>query len=140
MFENGFPSTGNSAYVIVSVFIDSFSNSIGDTPIHRIAYDYPWGGWDGLCDHLRDIPFDGIFQLSASGPSREFCEWSQVLIDVYISHLNIVWGLTYQMVSASCSAAHIVHWKNFFCLHQQSKSSKSIFKFRQASNCCKRVF
>ena len=123
-----FPPLGNSAYVIVSVFSDSFSNPIGDTPIHRIAYDDPWGGWDGLCDHLRDVPFGGIFQLSVSGPSREFC-------GCIYSYLNIGWGLTYQMVSASCSAAHIV-----FCLHQQSKSSKSIFKFRQASNSCKRGF
>ena len=135
-----FPPLGNSAYVIVSVIIDSFSNSMGDTPIRCIAYDYPRGGWDGLCDHLGDVPFDGIFQLKASGPSSEFCQWSQVRIDVYISHLNMGWGLTHQMVSASCSAAHVVHWNNFFCLHQQSKSSKSIFKFRQARNCCKRVF
>ena len=40
--------------------------------------------------------------------------------------------------SAACAAA-IVHRNHFFCLHQQNKSSEYKVKFRQASNCCKRV-
>ena len=40
--------------------------------------------------------------------------------------------------SAACAAA-IVHRNHFFCLHQKDKSSESKVKFRQASNCCKRV-
>ena len=40
--------------------------------------------------------------------------------------------------SAACAAA-IVHRNHFFCLYQQNKSSESKVKFRQASNCCKRV-
>ena len=40
--------------------------------------------------------------------------------------------------SAACSAA-IVHRNHFFCLHQQNKFSESKVKFRQTSNCCKRV-
>ena len=40
--------------------------------------------------------------------------------------------------SAAC-AAGIVHRNNFFCVYQQNKSSESKVKFRQASNCCKRV-
>ena len=41
--------------------------------------------------------------------------------------------------SAACAAA-IVHRNHFFCLYQKDKSSKSKVKFRQASNCCKKVF
>ena len=41
--------------------------------------------------------------------------------------------------SAACAAA-IVHRNHFICLYQQNKSSESKVKFRQASNCCKRVF
>ena len=36
-------------------------------------------------------------------------------------------------------AAAIVHRNHFFCLYQQNKSSESKVKFRQASNCCKRL-
>ena len=43
---------------------------------------------DGLYDHLRDIPWEDIFKLSASAAS-EFCEWVQVGIDVYTSHRKI---------------------------------------------------
>ena len=31
------------------------------------------------------------------------------------------------------------HRNHFFCLYQQNKSSESKVKFRQASNCCKKV-
>ena len=40
--------------------------------------------------------------------------------------------------SAACATA-IIHRNNFFHLYQQNKSSESKVKFRQASNCCKRV-
>ena len=40
--------------------------------------------------------------------------------------------------SAACAAA-IVHRNYFFLLYQQKKSCESKVKFRQTSNCCKRV-
>ena len=36
----------------------------------------------GLCDHLRDVPWEDVFKLSASATSSEFREWVQVEIDV----------------------------------------------------------
>ena len=42
------------------------------------------GDWDGLHDHLRDVPWEDIFKRGASAAAREFCEWAQVGIDVYI--------------------------------------------------------
>ena len=53
---------------------------------HFIAYDYSCTDWDGLCDHLRDVPWEDIFKLSASAAASEFCEWVQVGVDVYIPH------------------------------------------------------
>ena len=53
---------------------------------HCIAYDYSFAGWDGLCDHLSDVPWDDIFKLSASTAASEFCEWVQVGIDLYNPH------------------------------------------------------
>ena len=49
-----------------------------------MAYDYSCADWDSLCDHLRDVPWEDIFKLSAS--ANELCEWVQVGIDVYILH------------------------------------------------------
>ena len=50
------PPFGNSDHVAVSLSIDFPSNLQRDAPFHRIAYDYSRDDWDGLCDHLRDVP------------------------------------------------------------------------------------
>ena len=81
-----FPPLGNSGHVVVSVSIDLPTNSQQDAPFHRIAYDYSHADWDGLRDHLRDVPWADIFKLGASAAASEFCEWVQVGIDVYIPH------------------------------------------------------
>ena len=70
-----FPPFGSPDHVIVSVFIDFPSNSQQDALFHRIAYDYSCADWDGLCDHMRDVPWKNIFKLSASAAASEFCEW-----------------------------------------------------------------
>ena len=44
------------AYVFVSVSINFPLNSQRDAPFHRIAYYYSRADWDGLLDHLRDVP------------------------------------------------------------------------------------
>ena len=77
-----FPPLGNPHHVVVSVPIDFPSNV---SLFHCIAYDYSHANCDGLCDYLRDVPWEDIFKLSASAAS-EFCEWFQVGIDVYIPH------------------------------------------------------
>ena len=79
-----FPPFGNSDHVFVSVSIDFSSNSQRDVPFHRIAYGYSRGDWDGLCDHLRNVPCEDVFKLGASAAASEFCEWVQVGIDVYV--------------------------------------------------------
>ena len=28
------------------------------------------------CDHLRDVPLENVFKLSASAAATEFCEWA----------------------------------------------------------------
>ena len=81
-----FPPLGNSDHVVVSVSIDFPTNSQQDAPFYRIAYDYSRADWDGLRDHLRDVPWEDIFKLGASAAASEFCEWVQVGIDVYIPH------------------------------------------------------
>ena len=68
-----FPPVGNSDHVIVSVSIDFPSHSQWDAPFYGIAYDYSHADWDGLRDHLRDVPWEDIFKLSASAAASEFC-------------------------------------------------------------------
>ena len=63
----------NSDHVDVSVSIDFPSNSQWDALFHHIAYDYSCADWDGLCDHLRDVPWEDIFKLGASAAASEFC-------------------------------------------------------------------
>ena len=88
-----------------------------------MAYDYSRAGWDGLCDHLRDILWEDIFKLDASARASECCEWVQVGIDVYISHRKYqVKPHTSPWFSAAGAAA-IVHRNHFFRLYRQNKSS-----------------
>ena len=70
-----FPPLGNSDHVVVSVSIDFPSYSQRGVLFHCIAYDHSRADWDSLHDHLRDVPWEDIFKLSASAAASEFCEW-----------------------------------------------------------------
>ena len=104
-----------------------------------MAYDYSRADWDGLRDHLRDVPWEDIFKLSASAAASEFCEWIQVGIDVYIPHRKYRVKPHLSPWFSAAFAAAIVHRNHFFRLYQQNKSYESKVKFRQASNLWKRV-
>ena len=134
-----FSPLGNSDHVAVSVSFDFPINSKQDSPFHHVAYDYSRADWDGLRDHLRDVPWENIFKLGASTAASEFSEWVQVGNDVYILHRKYQ-GKPHSSpwFSATCAAV-IVQRNHFFRLYQQNKSSESKVKFRQASNRCKRV-
>ena len=88
---------------------------------------------------MRDVPWEDIFKLGAFAAAREFCEWVQVGIDVYIPHRKYqVKPHSSPWFSSACAAA-IVHRNQFFRLYQREKSDSKA-KFRQASNCFKTVF
>ena len=132
--------------IIMCIACDYFNRFLIISPdynvhvhVHRVAYDYSRADWDGLRDHLRNVPWEDIFKLGASAAASEFCEWVQVGINVYIPHRKYqVKPHSSPWFSAACAAA-IVHRNHFFRLYQHNKSSKSKVKFRQASNRCKRV-
>ena len=109
-----FTLMGNSDHVVVSVSIEFLSNSKQDAPLHCIAYDNSCADWDGLHDHLRDVPREDIFKLSAS-TAGEFCEWVQVGIDVYIRKYQVK-PQSSAWFSAACAGA-IVHRNHFFHLY-----------------------
>ena len=83
---------------------------------HRIAYDCAHADWDGLCDHLRDVPWEDIFKRSASAAASEFYEWVLVGIDLYIPYRKYqVKPHSSPWFSASCAAA-TVHRNHYFHL------------------------
>ena len=114
-FTMAFPPLGNPDHVVVSVSIDFPTNSQRDAPFHRIAYYYSRANWDGLRDHLRDVPWEDIFKLGASAAASEFCEWVQAGIDVYIPHRK------YQF------KPHSFSWLSAACAAASSKKSLSLF-------------
>ena len=93
--------------------------------------------WCGVWDHLRVVPWEDIFKLSASAAASEFCGWVQVGIDIPHRKYQVK-PHSSPWFSAACAAA-IVHRNHFFHLYQKDKSSDSKVKFKQASNCCKRI-
>ena len=54
-----FPPFRHSDHVVVSVSNDFPINSKQDALFHHIAYNYSPADWDGLCDHMRDVPWGG---------------------------------------------------------------------------------
>ena len=46
----------NSDHVVFSISINFPSNSQWDATFHCIACNYSRDDWDGLYDHLRDVP------------------------------------------------------------------------------------
>ena len=109
-----FPLLKNSDHVAVSVSIDFPSYSQQDAPFHCIAYDYSRADWNVLGDHLRDVPWEDTFKLSASAAVSKFCEWVQVGIHVYIPCRKYqVKSHSSPWFSAACAAA-ILHRNHFF--------------------------
>ena len=126
--------------MLLSVSIDSLSNSKWDVQFRRIAYDYSCADSDGLSDHFEDVSCEDNFTLNASAAAAcEFCEWVQLGTDAYIHHCkHHVKPHSFLCFSAVC-APTIVHKIHFFCFYQPNKSSESIAKFREASNRYKSV-
>ena len=56
----------------MSHVVDFLSILRQDPMFHCIVCDYFCADWDGLCDHLRDVPLEGIFKLIASAAASEF--------------------------------------------------------------------
>ena len=123
-----FPPLGNSDHVVVSVSIDFPTNSQWNAPFYYIAYDYSRDDSDGVCDHLRDIPWEDIFKLAASAAASEFCEWIQAGINVYNVYKYQVKPHSSPSFSAACAAA-VFQRNHFFHLYQREKFSASKIKF-----------
>ena len=126
-----FPPFGNSDLIIVSASTAFHLYSKGDFPFHHIAY-YSHADWDGLCDHLRDVPMEDILKFNASAAASEFYKQVYSQIDVYIPHRKNQVNLHSSPWFAAACAATIAHRNHFFHFYQQNKSSESKVKFGKA--------
>ena len=127
----GFPPLGNSDHVVVSVSINFSSNSQWDALFHCISYDCFHADCDGLCDHLRDVPWEDIFKLLVL----------LLLLVNFVSGFGLesMYISLIENINSSLIHLHGFHRNDFFCLHQNDKSSDSKVKFRQARSFWKRV-
>ena len=82
-----------------------------------MAYDYSRPDWDGLRDHLRYVPWESIFELSASAAISEFCEWVQVASHVYIPHHQYQVKPHSSPWFSAAFAAAIARRNHFFCFY-----------------------
>ena len=71
--------------------------------------DYFCADWGSLHDHLRDVPREDVFRLSASAAASELFKWVQVGIDAYMPHSPSWFSAAY--------AAATVHRNHFFRLY-----------------------
>ena len=100
--------------MVVSVYTSFLSNSKWDPPFYYIAYDFSSADSDGLHDHLRDVPWENIFKLSASAAASDFCECVQVGIDAYIPHPKYQVKPQLSSWFSAAFAAAIVYRNHFF--------------------------
>ena len=61
-FTVAFASLENSDHFIVSVSTDFSSNSKKNALVHLTAFAYSCADWDGLWNHLRNVPVVDIFK------------------------------------------------------------------------------
>ena len=108
------PPLRNSDHVAVLISINFPSNSQWNALFYLIAYDYSCADWDSLPDHLREVPWEDIFKLSASAAASDLCEWVQVDIDIYIPHRKYQVKFHSSPWFSAAYAAAIVHSDHFF--------------------------
>ena len=87
-----------------------------DALFHCIAYDCFCADWDGVRDHLRDVPWEDIFELVS-----EFCEWVRAGIDIYIPHRKYQVKPRSSPLFSAIGAAAIVPRNHFFRWYQKNK-------------------
>ena len=124
----------NFGHIVFSVSIDFPSNSNEKAPFRCTALGYSYADWDSLWNYLRDVPWEDVFKLG--GPSAKFCEWIQFRSDIdcryKVKPHTSVWF-------SAAFAATMVQKSHFLYFPQHNKSSAFKVKFRQSSNCCKKV-
>ena len=56
--------------MVVSVDVQFVVKSTNEHPYHHTVYSYSKVDWDGLRDHLRDVPLLDIFKHDATNAAK----------------------------------------------------------------------
>ena len=120
-----FPPLGNFDHVVVLVSIDFPSYSQWDAPFHCIAYDYSRADWDGLCGHLKGVPWEDIFKLVLLLLLVNFVTGFRLKL-MYISLIKSIRSSLTHLHAFQLLVLlpyNIVHRNHFFHFYQKDKSS-----------------
>ena len=108
------PPLGRSDHIVVSVDVKFVVKSTNEHPYHRTVYSYSKADWDGLRDHLRDVPWSDIFSHDTTVAAKELSEWVEIGIDCYIPHRKFqLKPHSSPWFTPSCAAA-IAHRNHYF--------------------------
>ena len=133
------PPLGRSDHMVVSVDVKFVVKSTNEHPYHRTVYSYSKADWDGLRDHLRDVPWLDIFKHDATFAAKEISEWVEIGIDCYIPHRKFqLKPHSSPWFTPSCAAA-IAHRNHYFHQYHRDATPENKKLFRDSRNHCKRV-
>ena len=68
---------------IVSVDVQFVVKYTNEHPYHTV-YSYSKADWNGLRDHLRDVPWLDIFKHDATYAAKGITEWVEIGIDYVV--------------------------------------------------------
>ena len=114
------PPLGESDHMVVSVDVKFVVKSTNEHPYHRTVYSYSKADWDGLRDHLRDVPWLDIFKHDTTYVAKEITEWVEIGIDCCIPHRNIQLKPHSSPCFTPCAVA-IAHRNHYF--HQDHRNA-----------------
>ena len=133
------PPLGRSDHIVVSVDVKFVVKSTNEHPYHRTVYSYSKADWDGLRDHLRDVPWSDIFSHDTTFAAKELSEWVKIGIDCYIPHRKFqLKPHSSPWFTPSCAAA-IAHRNHYFHRYHRDVTPDNKKLFYDARNHCKRV-
>ena len=91
--------------MVVSGDVKFVVESTNEHPYHRNVYSYRQADWDGVRDHLRDVPCLDIFKHDATFAATEISEWVEIGIDCYIPHRKFQLKPQFPQWFTPCAAA-----------------------------------
>ena len=124
--------------MIVSVDVKFVVKSTNEHPCHRPVYSYSRAGWDGLRDHLRDVPWLDIFKHDATYAIKVITEWVEIGIDCYIPHRKFqLKPHSSPWFTPSCAAA-IAHRNHYFHQYHRNVTPENKNLFCDSRNHCRK--
>ena len=133
------PPLGRSDHIVVSVDVKFVVKSTNEHPYHRTVYSYSKADWDGLRDHLRDVPWSDIFSHDTTFAAKELSEWVEIGIDCYIPHRKFqLKPHSSPWFTPSCAAAS-AHRNHYFHRYHRDATPANKKLFNDSRNHCKRV-